>query len=481
MTESLQNYIDGRWRSSRSSLLLDVENPAEASVLAKVPVSTPEEVDEAVRLAHQAFLEWRHVPPPERVQYLFRLKHLLEEHKEELAVSITQENGKIIEEARAEMRRTLDNIEVACGIPSLMQGRSLQQISRGIDEWADRVPLGVFAIIPPFNFPAMVPSWFWPYAVACGNTVVIKPSERVPVTSQRLFSLIAEAGFPPGVVNLVNGDRTVSEQLVAHPDVVGISAVTSTPTARVIYSLAGKHGKRIQCGGGAKNFVVVMPDAVLDMTVPNIMDSVYGTAGQRCLAGSNVVAVDGVAEKLIPELVDAASAIVIGNGLDESVRMGPVISQASRQRIINYIAQAAGEGAELLLDGRAAKVPERGYFLGPTIFDQVRPEMSLACDEIFGPVMSILRVSTLDQAIDLINSRPYGNSAIIYTQSGKAAREFAYRVDCGEIGVNVGIAAPMAFFPFGGRKESFFGIVHGQGQDAIEFFTDKKIVIQRWW
>jgi malonate-semialdehyde dehydrogenase (acetylating)/methylmalonate-semialdehyde dehydrogenase len=458
-----------------------VENPADASVIAKVPVSTRPEVDAAVAAAHHAFLEWRDVPPPERVQPLFRLKALLEAHHEDLARTITSENGKILAEARAEVRRTIDNVEVACGIPSLLQGRALTQISRGIDEVAHRVPLGVFAVIPPFNFPAMVPSWFWPYAAATGNSCILKPSELVPITTQRIFEMIDEAAFPPGVLNLVNGDRSVAEALVTHPGVAGVSSVTSTPTAKAVYALASQHSKRVQCGGGAKNFVVVMPDANLDHGLPNIMDSVYGTAGQRCLAGSNVVAIGSFADELVPALVDAASKLTVGNGLDEGIAMGPVITEASRQRVKSYIEGGAGQGARLLLDGRESDLPDRGFFLGPTVFDEVQPDMRIVREEIFGPVMSILRCRTLDDAIALINSSPFGNSAIIYTQSGPAARHFARSVDCGEVGVNVGLAAPMAFFPFGGRKESFFGVLHGQGQDAVDFFTDKKIVIERWW
>ena len=447
----------------------------------RVPFSTPTDVDEAVAVASAAFIEWRDVPPPERVQPLFRLKALLETHSEELARAITRENGKVLAEARAEMRRTIDNVEVACGIPSLMQGRSLAQISRGIDEVAQRVPLGVFAVISPFNFPAMVPSWFWPYAAACGNSCILKPSELVPITSQRIFELIDESGFPPGVLNLVNGDRSVAEALVTHPGIAGVSSVTSTPTARAVYGLAAQHGKRAQCGGGAKNFIVVAPDADLDRSLPNIMDSVYGTAGQRCLAGSNIVAVGSAAEELIPLLVDAASRLTIGDGLDDGVEMGPLITEASRRRVVSYIEEGVKQGARLLLDGRKRPVPDPGFFLGPTVFDEVQPDMAIACDEIFGPVMSILRSPTLEDAVGLINSAPHGNSAIIYTENGAAARQFARGVDCGEVGVNVGLAAPMAFFPFGGRKESFFGVLHGQGQDAIDFFTDKKIVIERWW
>ncbi len=482
MTEAvLQNYIGGSWQPSTSSDLLDVMNPADGTAIAKVPISTTAEIERAVDAAQAGFLEWRQVPAPERVQCLFRLKQLLEEHREEIAVGITKENGKTLDEARAEVRRAIDNVEVACGIPSLMQGRTLQQISPGIDEAVERVPIGVFAVIPPFNFPAMVPAWFWPYAVACGDAVIVKPSERVPVTMQRLFGLMDEAGFPAGVLNLVNGDRTVTEILVQHPGVAGISAVTSTPTAKAIYAMAGQYAKRVQCGAGAKNFAVVMPDARLEEAVPAIIDSVYGTTGQRCLAGANVVCVGSVAEELIPALVEAASGLVVGNGLNDGVTMGPLISQAAKERVISYIEQGVREGGRLLLDGRVAPVPQEGYFLGPTIIDEVRPGAAIACDEIFGPLMAVLRVASLEQAIEMLNASPYGNSATIYTTSGKAARDFCYQVDCGQIGVNVGIPAPMAFFPFGGRKESFFGTLHGQGQDAIDFFTDKKIVIERWW
>lgn len=477
----LKNYIGGRWTPSKTSTLVDVHNPALGIAIAKVPISTRVEVDATVRAAGEAFREWRQVPPPERVQPLFRLKQLLEEHRDEIAICITKEHGKTLAEARAEARRTIDNVEVACGIPSLMQGRTLAQISRGIDEAAERVPLGVFAVIPPFNFPAMVPSWFWPYAIACGNAAIVKPSERVPVTMQRIFELIDAAGFPPGVVSLVNGDRTVTDALIEHPGVAGISSVTSTPTAKAIYALAAQHGKRVQCGAGAKNFIVVLPDADLDQAVPNIIDSVYGSAGQRCLAGSNVVPVGSVAEELVPALVEAAARIVTGNGLEEDVTMGPLISQEAKERVVSYIERGAKDAAALLLDGRSASVPAEGYFLGPTVFDRVPPQSAIACDEIFGPVMSVLRAPSLDHAIKLVNASPYGNSAIIYTQSGRAARDFAYQVDCGMIGVNVGLAAPMAFFPFGGRKESFFGILHGQSQDAVDFFTDKKVVITRWW
>ena len=477
----LANYIGGRWQASTSSALLDVVNPADGTSIGKVPVSSPDEVDAAVAAAQSAFLAWRQAPAPERVQPLFRLKELLEQEKDELAVTITKENGKTLEEARGEVRRAIDNVEVACGIPSLMQGRTLAQVSRGIDELMERVPLGVCAVIPPFNFPAMVPSWFWPYAVACGNAAIVKPSELVPITMQRLFGLIEQAGFPPGVLNLVNGDGTVAELLIRHPGVAAVSSVTSTPTAKAIYALAAQCGKRVQCGGGAKNFMVVMPDADLEQAVPSIIDSVYGNAGQRCLAGANVLALGEVAEHLVPALVEAASRLVVGNGLDQGVTMGPLISSAARQRVVSYIERGVREGGELLLDGRLARVPKEGYFLGPTVFDRVGPETAIAGDEVFGPLMSILRASSFEEAVDLINNSPYGNSAVVYTRNGRAAREFAREVDCGQIGVNVGLAAPMAFFPFAGRKESFFGTLHGQGQDAVEFFTDKKIVIARWW
>ena len=480
---TLRNYIGGEWRESSSDEVLDVYNPAADEVIAHVPLSTQEEVKEAIAAAKRAFPEWRETPPPTRVQYLFRLKELLEEHFEELSRIIAQEEGKTLDEARGEMRRMIENVEVATGIPSLMMGYGLEDIARGIDEEVVRQPLGVFAMIPPFNFPAMVPWWFAPYALATGNTYIIKPSEQVPLTQNKIFELLDELDLPPGVINLVNGAKGVVDLLLESPDIVGISAVTSTPVARYIYSKAAAHGKRVQCQAGAKNFLIVMPDADLERTVPALLASFFGCAGERCLAGAVLVAVGDIYEPLKERFLEAASRIKVGDPLDETTQMGPVISKQHKERVLGYIERGLEEGAKLLLDGRGVRVEghERGYFIGPTVFDEVRPEMTIAQEEIFGPVVSLIRVEDLDEAIELIHANPYGNAASIFTASGSAAREFKHRVECGNIGINIGIVAPMAFFPFGGRKDSFFGDLHGQGQDAIDFFTEKKVVITRWW
>ncbi len=479
---TIQNYIDGEWVPSESDRALDVINPATAEAIARVPLSDAQEVDQAVQAAQAAFPEWRETPPYSRARAMFRLKEAIEDNFEDLSRLIVEEHGKIIDEARGEVRRAIENVEGAAAIPYLMMGYNLEDVAAGIDEYALRQPLGVFVCIAPFNFPAMVPFWFVPYAVACGNTYVVKPSERCPLSQARLFELIDEADFPPGVVNLVNGDRLTAEALLQHPAVKGVSFVGSTPVARHVYQTATAHGKRAQCQGGAKNFLVVMPDAVLDRTVAAIMTSAFGTAGQRCLAGAVALAVGEIAEPLKKNLVEAASKLKVGNGLDESVQMGPVISAAARDRILNYIEQGLSSGARLLLDGRGISVegyPD-GYFVGPTIFDQVTPEMTIAQEEIFGPVLSIMQVEDFEGALDVLHTSRYGNAASIFTASGKWAREFQYRVLAGNIGINIGIAAPVAAFPFSGMKDSFFGDLHGQGFDAINFFTERKVVITRW-
>jgi len=478
----LKNYVDGEWVESLSEKSLEVRNPATAEVIARVPLSSAEEVKKAVQSAKNAFQEWRETTPYTRARYMFDLKILMEERFEDLAQIIVREHGKIIDEARGEVRRGIENVEVAIGVPSMMMGYNMEDVAQGIDETCVYQPAGVFCCVAPFNFPSMVPLWFLPYAVACGNTYIIKPSEICPMSMDILFELLDEVDFPPGVVNLVHGDKVAVDALLESPDVVGLSFVGSTPVARYLYTKAAEHGKRAQCQAGAKNSLVVMPDANFDQTVASIMTSAFGTAGQRCLAGSLILAVGDAYEPIVDKLLDAATKIKVGDGMDETVQMGPVISKKSLERVLSYIDIGEKEGAKLLLDGRNIQVEgyPKGYFVGPTIFTDVSPNMDIACDEIFGPVLGIIRVDNFDEAVDVIHESPYGNAASIFTSSGKWAREFKYRVDAGNIGVNIGIAAPIASFPFSGMKDSFFGDLHGQGRDAIEFFTERKVVISRW-
>lgn len=481
-TRILKNYIDGEWVVSSSQRLLDVTNPATGETIAQVPLSTRDEVNQAVQAAKMAFPEWRETPPYTRARAMFRLKEAMEERFEELAETIVMEHGKILDEARGEVRRAIENVEVAAGVPTLMMGYNMEDVAQGIDEECVLQPVGVFTCVAPFNFPAMVPFWFLPYAVACGNTYIIKPSEVCPMSQNLLYEILDEIDLPPGVVNLVNGDKEAVDALLEHPDVAGLSFVGSTRVGRQLYAKAGEYGKRAQIQAGAKNCLVVMPDADLDKTVSAILTSAFGTAGQRCLAGSLVVPVGDVAEPLVEKLVAAASQIKVGYGMDESVQMGPVISKASLERILGYIDSGVAEGAKLVLDGRGIEVPgyPNGFFLGPTIFDHVKPQMTIAREEIFGPVLGVIRVDDFEAALKVIDDSPYGNAASLFTSSGKWAREFKYRVTAGNIGINIGIAAPIASFPFAGMKDSFFGDLHGQGLDGIQFFTDRKVVIKRW-
>jgi malonate-semialdehyde dehydrogenase (acetylating)/methylmalonate-semialdehyde dehydrogenase len=478
----IKNYIDGEWVESKSKEILDVRNPATAEVIARVPLSTTDEVASAIQAAKAAFQGWRETTPYTRARYMFELKNLMEERFEDLAEVIVKEHGKIIDEARGEVRRSIENVEVAAGIPSLMTGYNLEDVSQGIDEDCVYQPVGVFCCVTPFNFPLMVPIWFLPYAISCGNTYIVKPSEICPLSQILFFELLDEIDLPPGVVNMVNGDKRVVDALLENPDVEGLSFVGSTPVGKYLYAKAAEHGKRAQCQAGAKNCLVVMQDAVLEQSVPAIMSSVFGTAGQRCLAGALVVAVGDVYEQLEGMLVEAALNLKVGDGMDETIHMGPVVTQKSLDRIRGYIEKGIEEGARLLLDGRELQMEGNsdGYFIGPTIFTDVTPEMAIAREEIFGPVMGIVRVDDFDQAVEVIHSSPYGNAASIFTTSGKWAREFKYRVQAGNLGINIGIAAPVASFPFSGMKDSFFGDLHGQGRDAIEFFTDRKVVITRW-
>lgn len=479
----LRNYIGGRWVTVDTQNLLDVRNPATDETLALVPLSGNAEVAAAVEQAQAAFPAWRATPPQERVRPFFTLRHLLVEHHEELARMITSEMGKTLADARGEVQRGIENVETACGIPSLMMGYSLEDgAARGIDEEVMYQPLGVCAAITPFNFPFMIAFWFWPYAVACGNTFILKPSEQVPLVQQYTFTLIEQAGFPPGVINLVNGGKETAAPLIDHPAVRAISFVGSSKTAEQIYAQAAARGKRVQASGGAKNALVVLPDANWDAYLSTMMNSCFGSAGQRCLANSRILTVDRARDQAREYLSRAAAKLRLGNGLEPAVDMGPVVSAAARERIVAAITRGVEEGAEAVLDGRGVVVPEcpQGYFVGPTILDAVQPGMSIYQEEIFGPVIAMTPVESLDEAITLINAHEYGNAASIFTQSGFAAREFRYRVETGNIGINVGVAAPMAYFPFSGAKRSFFGSLHPQGRDAVRFYTESKVVMTRW-
>jgi len=476
------NYVGGVWRKSSGTGFVNVTNPASGELLARTPLSTAADVDAAVQVAAGAFLAWRRTPPGERIQYLFKLKFLLEDHIDELARLITIENGKTFGEAKAEIRRGIENVEVACGIPMMMQGYNLEDVTPGVDETLIRQPLGVVAAIAPFNFPLMIPFWFLPYAIACGNTMVMKPSERVPLSFRRAMELIEKTGLPKGVVNVVNGGKEVVDAICDHPQIRAVSFVGSTPVAKHVYVRAAAAGKRMQCQGGAKNHVIVLPDADMDLAKQIISDSAFGCSGQRCLAVSVAVTI-GEAQKTFRDAIsDAASSIKVGFGLDTGIQMGPVISQDSKKRIEGLIATGVSDGAKAVVDGRNYKVEnhENGNFLRPTVLDGVPSSSSLANTEIFGPVLSLIHANTIDEAIDFIRKSPYGNQASLFTTSGSAARKFRYEAPAGNIGINIGVAAPMAYFPFNGWKESFFGIVHAQGKDAIEFFTESKIVVERW-
>ena len=479
----LRNYIDGEWIEASSDRYVDVEDPSTATVIARVRCSTAADVDAAVRAAQAAFPDWRATPPIVRVRYLFKYKEILETHFEEIARITSQEHGKAIDEARGETRRSIENVETAAGIPTMMMGYNLEDgAAKDIDEMVIRQPLGVFAGINPFNFPGMVPFWFWPYAVATGNTFIVKVSKETPVTMTRMTELLEEIDLPEGVLNLVQGDREVVDAFLEHPGIKGVTFVGSTPVGKHVYERCGATGKRCIVQAGAKNYITVMPDAQVDRSVRNMMASFYGCTGQRCLAGANLLAVGEVYEPLREAFVAASRRVKLGPGLDESVTMGPLVEGRAKERVLGYIEKGVEEGATLVLDGREASVPgyEKGHFVGPTVFVDVTSDMTIAREEIFGPVTTIIRAKDLAEAIRLTNASPFGNAASIYTQSGRAARTFRYKVEAGNIGVNLGIAAPMAYFPFGGMKDSFFGTLHGQGQEAVRFFTDSKVVIERW-
>jgi len=474
----MKNYILGQWIDSLGKETVDVINPATEAVIAKCPLGTEEDVNRAVQAAAETFKTWRKVPAIDRVQHLFKLKTLLEEHFDELVQLCTQEHGKTIAESKGDVRRGIQMVETACGIPTLMMGQSFEDIAAGIDCQAIRQPMGVFAAITPFNFPAMVPFWFWPFAVAAGNTFILKPSERVPLSQIKIFELIEKAGFPPGVMNLVLGGKTVVNALCSHPEVKGVSFVGSTPVAKHVYQLASSHGKRVQALGGAKNFMVVLPDATMDTTVKTCLESIVGCAGQRCLAGSVILAVGKAHDEVRDQIVRAASDMIVGDGADPRTQMGPIISKASVERIKGLIQSAVEEGAQVLLDGR--EWTGKGFFLKPTVIAGIKPHMRIAKEEVFGPVVCLAEVKSLNEAIAWINSSSFANTASLFTGSGAAARQFSYEAAPAMLGLNIGVPAPMSFFSFGGAKDSFFGDVKAHGSASMMFYTDTKVTISRW-
>jgi len=456
-------------------------NPATGEELGRTPLSSAAELDDAAQAAARAFPAWRRVPVGERVQFLFKLKALLETEFEDLARTITMECGKTLAESRGEMRRAIENVEVACGAPILIQGYNSEDIAAGIDEMMIRQPLGVCAIIAPFNFPGMIPFWFLPYAIACGNTLVVKPSERVPFTMQKVFAMLDSLKLPPGVVNLVNGGRETVNAILDHPAIRAVSFVGSSATARHVYARGAAAGKRVQCQGGAKNPVVVLPDADLASASEIVADSAFGCAGQRCLASSLAIAVGAAAKPFVEAIGQKAAGRVTGYGLEDGVQMGPVITPESRQRIEGLIEQATREGARTVVDGRnPAGANRNGNFVAPTVLEGLPFTSEITRTEIFGPVLSVHHVADIDEAIALVNSGNYGNQACLFTSSGANARKFRYEAEVGNVGINVGVAAPMAYFPFSGARESFFGDLHGQGRDAVEFYTQEKVVVERW-
>ncbi|MBX0330262.1 CoA-acylating methylmalonate-semialdehyde dehydrogenase [Oscillochloris sp. ZM17-4] len=477
----LNNYIAGAWRAADAEAL-PVVNPATAETLAEVPLSPAAEVAAAAEAAMTALRAWRRVPAGDRIQPLFKLKALIEANIDDIARTITEECGKTLAESRAEIQRGIENIEVAAGIPSLIQGYNNEDIARGIDEHMFRQPVGVVAAVTPFNFPFMIPLWYLPYAIACGNCFILKPSEKVPLSSQKLFDLIDQIGLPQGVVQLVNGGKETVDAILDHPDIRAISFVGSTPVAKYIYSRATANGKRAQCQGGAKNPVIILPDADMDMAAKILADSAFGCAGQRCLAASVAVTVGSARQEFVERIADIASSRKVGYGLDAGVEMGPVISQQSRERIEQLIGLGRQEGAELLVDGRGRAVAgyAAGSFVAPTILDHVAPGGELARTEIFGPVLSLMHSESVDEAIAMVNSNRYGNMACIFTSSGAAARKFRVEARAGNIGVNIAVPAPMAYFPFSGWNESFFGDLHAQGRHGVEFYTETKVVVERW-
>jgi malonate-semialdehyde dehydrogenase (acetylating) / methylmalonate-semialdehyde dehydrogenase len=477
----LANYIGGRWVPAQATGLLDVTNPSNGEVLAQVPLSGVAEIEAAVSAASAALPDWRARSVGERTDFIYALREKFRQRIDELAESVTREGGKVISDARAEINRAIEVLEVACSAPMMMQGRVLEGVSRGINTETIRQPVGVCAAITPFNFPGMVPMWFLPFAIVYGNTFVLKPSEQVPLTSELMFKIFEEIGLPPGVVNLVHGAHDAVNAILDSPGIHAVSFVGSVNTAKYIYRRAAEKGKRVQALGGAKNYMVVMPDAVVDKTVSNVLGSAFGNAGQRCMAGSVLVTVGSAQKAIMGRLKQEAEKLIAGDGMNPKASLGPVISGAACDRIHKSIETGVKEGAELLVDGRHPKgTPKGGNFVGPTILNNVKPEMHVCRDEIFGPVLSVMHVNTLDEAIALVNSDPRGNGTSIFTENGAAVREYSRRIEVGMVGVNIGVAASPAYFPFSGWKDSFFGDLHVHGWDAVEFFTRKKTVTSRY-
>jgi malonate-semialdehyde dehydrogenase (acetylating)/methylmalonate-semialdehyde dehydrogenase len=483
MADSCGTYIDGRIVPALAPETTPVFNPSQGEVIAQAPSCRQEDVERAVASARAALPGWAETPPSDRARILFRYKQVLEENFEPLARMVTREHGKTIEESRGDVRRGIEVVEMVCGIPMLLMGQFLDNVAKGIDGTILRQPLGICAGITPFNFPAMVPMWMYPVAIACGNTFILKPSPKVPLTAMRLAELASAAGLPSGVLNVVHGGKDVVDALLRHPQIAAISFVGSTKVAKYIYETGTAHGKRVQAAGGAKNFMIVMPDADLDSTTGAIMGAAFGCSGQRCMAGSVAVAVEKAGDPLIHRLSEAATVLKVGpTDQDDTVAMGPVIDAPSRDRILKYLDLGTKEGAHLAADGRQRSELQsrRGFFVGPSIFDRVRPEMQIARDEIFGPVLSVMRAGTLEEAIAYANRSPYGNGAVIFTSDGAAARRFTREIRCGMVGINVGVPAPMSIFPFSGWNDSFFGDLHIQGLEGIQFYTRSKVVLSKW-
>ncbi|MGG4034591.1 CoA-acylating methylmalonate-semialdehyde dehydrogenase [Paenibacillus cisolokensis] len=479
--KKIQNYIGGKWVDSATGRTDIVPNPATGETIAHVPISGGEDVARAVEAAAAAFQEWRNVAVPKRARILFKYQQLLVDHWSELAELVTLENGKSYSEAYGEVQRGIECVEFAAGAPTLLMGHTLPDIATGLESCMYRYPLGVVGGITPFNFPMMVPCWMFPLAIACGNTFVLKPSERTPLLAGRLAELFEEAGLPPGVLNIVHGAHDVVNGMLEHPGIAAISFVGSQPVAEYVYKTAAAHGKRVQALAGAKNHSIVLPDANLDLAVKEIISAAFGSAGERCMAASVVVAVGEIADPLVSRLAEAARGLKIGPGMREGVFLGPVIRDSHKARTIQYIEAGVQEGAELVLDGReAAEASGDGYFIGATIFDHVRQGMKIWTDEIFAPVLSVVRAATLDEAIDIANASEFANGSCIYTDSAKAIRHFRERIDAGMLGINVGVPAPMAFFPFSGYKKSFYGDLHANGRDGVEFYTRKKMIVARY-